>query len=477
VKGVGLVAALWASARASCKFPGHMGERRFQIFVSYSPEDENLKDELLEHLAVLERFASVEVWTGDLIPLGTNRRSEIASMLDRADMTVLLVSSSWLAMFDKDNLLRELLEGRGSGGLLVPIILRDSMWRHHPLIKDIQVLPRDGQPIASQRNRDKSFEGVASEIARYIEERVGGTLPAQPVQRSHPNRAFFKAAASFVAAGASVGIAVELSGGSLIVIGAVGGLLLLLATAFGFITARHLLSASAGEGAAGLVSGKTLGLGAAAGGILAAFLWPPLVATGSVLGGAEVTAWLLGNHPPAYRNPAYRGPSSVALALPAIPDLPNLQVAANETSQGVKANDLPPESGQIKPALPPPLPIPSLSTQPSPTVQPSQSADAQPKAPTCKPTTGVCASTNDCCQLPCVGGRCIVDCKSRGEACNTALDCCGSMGCGDDGLCGGKNFEEQGDNCAVWGTRCSESIRCCKRYTCINDVCVNRQAP
>jgi hypothetical protein len=156
-----------------------MGDRPLTVFVSYSPEDELLKDELLKHLKVLERLENIEVWTEDLIPPGANRRNEIEGALGRANVAVLLVSASWLAAVLIDGHLPRLLECLMMGGLtIVPVILRDCQWDRLPLLEGLQVLPRSGVPIARSQDRDHAFSFIASELARM------NTLPIVKTPRT-----------------------------------------------------------------------------------------------------------------------------------------------------------------------------------------------------------------------------------------------------------------------------------------------------
>jgi hypothetical protein len=157
-----------------------MGDR-LTIFVAYSPDDAALKNELLEHLSVLERFKNVEVWTTDLIPAGADRASEIDQALDRADVALLLVSSSWLATLTKDTELFDLLKRRTKEGLtIIPVILRACDWRADDLISGRQVLPRSGEPIKKYTGarRDAAFKEVALAISDLTTSR-----PRKPTAR------------------------------------------------------------------------------------------------------------------------------------------------------------------------------------------------------------------------------------------------------------------------------------------------------
>jgi hypothetical protein len=148
------------------------------IFLSYSRKDIELKDELLEHLEVVRRFAGIRLWTDDDLAPGAEWQREIEKGLAEADVAILLVSSSFLASaFLQDVEVPRLLERRSAEGLIViPVLLRACAWREHPWIQRMQVLPRSEKPIASHDARDEAFAEVVSEIARIVEraDRAGG---------------------------------------------------------------------------------------------------------------------------------------------------------------------------------------------------------------------------------------------------------------------------------------------------------------
>ncbi len=165
-----------------------------KLFISYSPKDARLKDELLEHLEVVRRFEGVDVWTDDRIEPGTDVNAEIEKALAQADVALLLVSPSFLASsILQDTQVPELLSRHGVQGLpVIPVIVRDCAWQEHPAIKRFVVLPRGGEPITKHRGsrRDRAFKDVATEISRLAKKRSSQPrfIPPPPPSSSGGDR-------------------------------------------------------------------------------------------------------------------------------------------------------------------------------------------------------------------------------------------------------------------------------------------------
>jgi hypothetical protein len=144
-----------------------------RVFISYSHKDAALKNKLVEQLRVLERFHNVVVWTDDLIAPGANWRDEITKAMATSDVTLLLVSASFLASkFINDTEIPELLKRNADVGLVViPVILSDCMWQYHPALEPFQALPRDADPIVEHSNQAKAWKQVAQAIAELAKKR------------------------------------------------------------------------------------------------------------------------------------------------------------------------------------------------------------------------------------------------------------------------------------------------------------------
>lgn len=69
-----------------------------RIFISYSHDDQLYRDQLEKHLAVLKQQELIEPWHDRRILAGADFGAEIDSEMARADIVLLLVSSSFLAL-------------------------------------------------------------------------------------------------------------------------------------------------------------------------------------------------------------------------------------------------------------------------------------------------------------------------------------------------------------------------------------------
>lgn len=144
-----------------------------RIFVSYSHRDGEWKERLSRSLRILERQGLAEVWDTSDIEVGTTWSEEIATALNSADVALLLISPSFL---DSDFIVQKelpaLLERSRQGGLVVlPILLRASLWTLVPGLAEFQFLNDPLKPLAelSENERDQVLAGISSRVASLVE--------------------------------------------------------------------------------------------------------------------------------------------------------------------------------------------------------------------------------------------------------------------------------------------------------------------
>lgn len=168
-----------------------------KIFVSYSHEDEVWKDQLLGHLRVLQRQGIVEVWETSALRAGDDWAKELGKVIDQVDIAVLLVSPSFLASdFIVTREVPALLQRRQKEGLVVlPVLVRPSMWSAIPQIAELQFLNDPSKPLssASEAERDKIYASMVQRIAD-LAQAVAQQTPAQrTTERSRKLRRTTKA--------------------------------------------------------------------------------------------------------------------------------------------------------------------------------------------------------------------------------------------------------------------------------------------
>lgn len=138
------------------------GSKALTLFVSYSHADEELKNELLKHLAPLKRLKPIEVWHDRKLKAGDDLGHEISANLEKSDIAVFLLSVDFInSQYCCDVELEKALELHADGKLaVVPVILRSCLWHHTPLSK-LLALPKDGKAVTAWSNRDEAMTDVA----------------------------------------------------------------------------------------------------------------------------------------------------------------------------------------------------------------------------------------------------------------------------------------------------------------------------
>src|SRR5262249_54148473 len=119
-----------------------------EIFYSYSHKDEDLRNELEKHLSVLKRNGVIAAWHDRRIVPGAEWRGEIDKHLEASNVSLLLVSSDFLASdYCYEIEMKRAMERHAQGtARVIPIILRMCDWHDAPFGK-LQALPKDGKPI------------------------------------------------------------------------------------------------------------------------------------------------------------------------------------------------------------------------------------------------------------------------------------------------------------------------------------------
>ena len=136
-----------------------------RVFISYSHEDEGLRNQLEVQLAMLKRQGLIEIWHDRRLVAGDRLDWTISDKLDHADIILLLVSPDFLASdycykIEKGRALERHHTGEAR---LISVILRPCDWRHTDLAQFV-VTPRDGKPITQWPDRDEGFLDVVQSI-------------------------------------------------------------------------------------------------------------------------------------------------------------------------------------------------------------------------------------------------------------------------------------------------------------------------
>jgi hypothetical protein len=152
-----------------------------RVFVSYSHDDEALREQLDKHLAPLKRQRLIESWNDRRLLAGEGIDDGIRKELETADVILLLVSASFIhSEYCYTREMARALERNARGeARVVPVILRSCDWQSGPL-GNLKAVPRDGKAITSWANADEAYTDVAKEIRALVEHMAEAASKDEP---------------------------------------------------------------------------------------------------------------------------------------------------------------------------------------------------------------------------------------------------------------------------------------------------------
>lgn len=136
-----------------------------KLFFSYSHKDEQLRDELEIHLAMLKRQKVLSAWHDRRIGAGADIDSTVSQHLEEADVILLLVSPYFLASdYCYDVEMRRALERHEDGSAtVIPVILEPCDWHPAPF-GGLRATPTDGKPVTKFANQHDAFLEIVRDI-------------------------------------------------------------------------------------------------------------------------------------------------------------------------------------------------------------------------------------------------------------------------------------------------------------------------
>jgi len=153
-----------------------------EVFFSYSHNDEDLRDRLEIHLAMLKRDGTIETWHDRRITAGDEFAGVIDGRIETADLILLLVSADFLnSRYCYDVEMKRAMERHAAGeARVIPIILRHCDWHPAPFGK-LQAAPKDGKPIVSWPDLDEAFVDVVRQIRGALPSAARRPMSTSPI--------------------------------------------------------------------------------------------------------------------------------------------------------------------------------------------------------------------------------------------------------------------------------------------------------
>ncbi|MFM9911103.1 MAG: toll/interleukin-1 receptor domain-containing protein [Chitinophagaceae bacterium] len=147
--------------------------RKLKLFISYSHEDETLKNQLDKHLIMLKRSGKIEVWNDRQLVAGEEWDSGIKNEMMMADIILLLISADFnnSEYIWKEELAHAMERHEKGSARVVPIILRKCEWKDMPYAK-LQALPKGARPVNDFPDKDDAFTDIATGIRLLVDAMV-----------------------------------------------------------------------------------------------------------------------------------------------------------------------------------------------------------------------------------------------------------------------------------------------------------------
>ncbi|RUR71297.1 TIR domain-containing protein [Variovorax guangxiensis] len=157
------------------------------VFFSYSHKDEELRNQLEAHLALLKNQGLIDAWYDRRIIAGDEVDDAIFNQLETADIILLLISSDFISSaycFSRE-MTRAMERHEAGKARVIPVILRHCEWHSAPFGK-LMAAPKDGKPVVSWPDRDEALADVAKQVRRAVEAISAPALPKQASRTTRP---------------------------------------------------------------------------------------------------------------------------------------------------------------------------------------------------------------------------------------------------------------------------------------------------
>ena len=148
-----------------------------KLFISYAREDEQFKDQLVEHLEGLRQQGVIASWHDGQLVAGQQWNEEIVSNLKEARIVLLLISPSFIrSEFISKVELAEAGERFARDEVtVIPVLVRNvHAWESKKIgshtLGSFQALPRNFQFVVDWPNKDAAFAEIVEEIEKAVKE-------------------------------------------------------------------------------------------------------------------------------------------------------------------------------------------------------------------------------------------------------------------------------------------------------------------
>ncbi|AEE53077.1 response regulator [Haliscomenobacter hydrossis] len=156
------------------RYASIFGFLEFNIFFCYAPESEDIYNELKKHLSSLSKHPLCKVTHNQKPFLGSNLVNQLKTQLSQSKIICFIICKDLFSSeSSKCRVPLEYIPRKKENQDVVPIIGKSYAWEELPEFKDLEALPRNGQPIMHNNSfSDEILTQVAKEIKALFNERL-----------------------------------------------------------------------------------------------------------------------------------------------------------------------------------------------------------------------------------------------------------------------------------------------------------------
>jgi len=173
-----------------CKSKISIKKEEHPVFISYAHEDENWKDQILNHLKFYEDDG-LTVWTDRTLIAGDEWSDEIETAINHSKIAILLISIHFFnSSFIKKRELPYIYERYKKGHLTIfPVIVKECPWKKHDFIPKFQVRPLDAIPLEkiNKKNLSTELTKIADETKSLLEQQNFQSQSLEDISPNAPN--------------------------------------------------------------------------------------------------------------------------------------------------------------------------------------------------------------------------------------------------------------------------------------------------
>jgi TIR domain len=159
------------------------------IFLSYAPEDDSLREELEQHLSGLQRAGIIRTWSAQRVMAGERTQEVVEAKLAGAKVVLLLVSASYLAsdyLYEVEAM-AALGRERAGKARVIPVLLHACHWEI-AAFEGLSPLPANGKPVSSWSNRNEAWAEVVRGLRAAINEAAAPAVAPVPAYEPYESQ-------------------------------------------------------------------------------------------------------------------------------------------------------------------------------------------------------------------------------------------------------------------------------------------------